>query len=867
MISVVQRPSVVELLERGATGRVTVISASPGSGKTYLLRAWSETTPRRVAFATVQREEHDAQRFWLSFARAVHAALHPDSAGDEPADPSPQFDGQAAVSRLLVDLEEDGEPLVIVIDDLHELDSREALAHLDQLLDRLPGGVSLVLSSRRDPPLRLHRLRLEGQVTEIRASDLRFDAREAADLLAGSGVDLAEHDLTLLLDRTEGWAAGLRLAAIALVGDPDPQAFLAAFSGSDRAVSEYLLAEMLDRQPEQTRRFLLRTSLVDRISGPLADLLVNGTGSREIFQDLEDANAFVVSLNPERTWFRYHHLFGDLLRLELRRTAPDDVAQLHRRASGWFVEHGHPIEAIRHAHAAADWVRAAGLLSDNALSLALDGRASEVHTLLQAFPDGQLRDDPELALVRVADEQQRGSLEQAAAYLSLAEAGAETVDPQRRARFDVLLAANKLSLARRRGDFRDVTAHVESLARPDGALGADLRAVALMNLGIAEMWSLALDDARGHLEEAAAIAHNADRAYLEVGCRAHLGFTVVPRSFAASQALHSEAIDLADQHGWAEDPVIAPALAASGGLLVFSGEFDAAERLLARAQRAIRPAIEPATALLLHLARGMLLAGQDRPLESIEAFRAAGQMQALLVTPHGLAAQTRSFRVAMQVRAGLVADAARGIADIESEREPLGESLTAVATVRLAEDRPAEVLEVLQRVFDGGAPTIHEFTTVQAQMLAARAAEALDDRAASEGAVERALELAERERLVLPFAMAGGLELLRRHPRHATAHAKLLTDIVDILDGGTVPLTGAEPLDEPLSAAELKVLGYLPSNLSTPEIARQLYLSTNTVRTHIRHIFGKLGAHSRSEAVERARGLGLLAGPLRSDRR
>jgi LuxR family transcriptional regulator, maltose regulon positive regulatory protein len=486
---IVRRPALVDAVERGADGRVTVISAPPGSGKSYLLRAWKDTTQRRVGFVAVQRHERDEQRFWLSVFDALQL-------GDSTS-PTPGFDGEAAVARLVGDLRQDREPLVLVIDDLHELESPAALAQLQTLLDQAPDHVSFVLSSRRDPPLRLHQLRLEGELTEIRAADISFDATETEELLRDSKVALSEHDLSLLHDRTEGWAAGLRLAAIALADHPQPGAFVAAFSGSDRTVAEYLLAEMLDRQPDPVRRLLLRTSIADRISGPLADLLVGGTGSHEILQGLEDANAFVVSLDPGRTWFRYHHLFGDLLRLELGRTTPDEITSLHVLASEWFAEHGHPAEAIRHAQAAADWERAARLLSDHALGLSLDGEAPALHAFLQAFPEDRHRSDPALALVRAEDEQQRGSLDEATAYLSLAEAEAGAVDPARRPRFEVLLAAGKLSLARRRGDFSDVTAQVESLARLSAAQPqGDLRAVALMNLGIAEMWSLQLDSAR-----------------------------------------------------------------------------------------------------------------------------------------------------------------------------------------------------------------------------------------------------------------------------------------------------------------------------------------------------------------------------------
>ena len=206
----------------------------------------------------------------------------------------------------------------------------------------------------------LHRLRLAGELAEIRAADLRFSERETRELLDASGIALSEAGAALLHQRTEGWAAGLRLAALSLAGHPDPERFVAEFSGSDRTVAEYLLAEMLDRQPPDVQDLLLRTSLLDRVNGELADLLTGRPGSEQILLDLEDANAFVESLDPGRTWFRYHHLFADLLRLELRRTLPAEIPALHRRAAGWFTQHGQVAEAIRHTQAAGDWPRRPG---------------------------------------------------------------------------------------------------------------------------------------------------------------------------------------------------------------------------------------------------------------------------------------------------------------------------------------------------------------------------------------------------------------------------------------------------------------------------------------------------------------------------
>ena len=398
-----------------------------------------------------------------------------------------------------------------------------------------------VLTTRRDLRLGLHQLRLVGELAEIRAADLRFTEQETRELLAASGVALSEAGTALLHQRTEGWAAGLRLAALSLTGHPDPERFVTEFSGTNRTVAEYLLGEMLDRQPAQVQDLLLRTCLLDRVNGELADLLTGGPGSERILLDLEDANAFVVSLDPERTWFRYHHLFGDLLRLELRRTMPEQVPALHRLAAGWFSEHGEDVEAIRHTQAAGDWPDAARLLADHSFSLTLDGQAQTIQVLLRAFPPGA-GVDPELALVRAGGDLVQGHLDGAAAHLAVAEAYAETAPPDRQRRLRMALASMKLSLARRRGNLADVLEQVKFLNSPltglsdeDIALGSDLRAVALMNLGTVEAWSLALPETERHLQEGAALAREIGRPYLEVGCLSELGFASKIHPFATTR--------------------------------------------------------------------------------------------------------------------------------------------------------------------------------------------------------------------------------------------------------------------------------------------------------------------------------------------
>jgi LuxR family transcriptional regulator, maltose regulon positive regulatory protein len=400
----INRGDLVAALDRAAASKVTVISAPAGSGKTSLLRAWASRPgqPRRLAVVPVQRGQQDAQQFWLALLGAVRHATGANGAGatgaaELPA-ATPGFNAPAMVGRVLSELADAPGGVTLVIDDLHELHSPAAPGQLTRLLTNLPPQVHAILTTRHDLRLRLHRLRLAGELAEIRAADLRFSERETRELLDASGIALSDSGAVLLHQRTEGWAAGLRLATLSLVGHPDPERFVTEFSGSDRTVAEYLIAEMLDRQPPHVQDLLLRTSLLDRVNGELADLLTGRPGSEQILLGLEDANAFVESLNPERTWFRYHRLFADLLRLELRRRLPAEIPELHRRAAGWFAQHGQVAEAIGHTQATGDWPEAARLLADHSFSLTLDGQAQTMLALLRAFPPGA--DDPELAVVR-----------------------------------------------------------------------------------------------------------------------------------------------------------------------------------------------------------------------------------------------------------------------------------------------------------------------------------------------------------------------------------------------------------------------------------------------------------------------------------
>jgi LuxR family maltose regulon positive regulatory protein len=727
-----------ELFERlNRAGRVTEVSAPAGSGKSVLLRSWIDETGLTEHAAQVSVQECDPQRFWTS----VTDALRDTAAGSALIRPVTALDGWAVVERLLADLGSLRDRIWLVIDDVHALGSAETLRQLELLVMRAPARLRFVLASRHDLRLGLHRLRLEGELTEIRAASLRFSRDEAGALLEAAGVHLPESALALLHERTEGWAAGLRLAALSLTGHPDPERFAAEFCGSERTVAEYLLAEVLERQSEEVRRLLSRTCVLQRVNGPLADALTGGSGGGRVLQQLEQAGAFVVALDARRSWFRYHRLLADLLESELRDTEPAELAALHGTAATWFAEHGYPVEAIRHAQAAQDWGRAGRLLVNHWLDIILAGHAATVRQLVTSFPAAAVTADAELTSVAAAAELIGGSLAEGARYLALAAAGAASVPEGRRESFRVTLAVLRLYLARQHGDLRALGEEVEQLRSVDAlnvaqlGLGEELRALALISLGIAELWSSRLGEAEVHLELGVALARRIGRPLLEISGLAYWGLVASYRSSALAVERGLQAISLAQRHGWGGEPLIAIAYPMLASSLISQGELDEAERWLMEGEYALRSEVEPVTGTLFRLVRALLVERQ------------AGQRTA-----------------------------------------------------------PPALIQQIVSVLGGRTPTEPMAPT---------------DPTASAAPVVSATLAAP----AVPAARTAG---------------------------------PAEHLPEPLSQAEARVLRFLQTSLSAPEIARELYVSVNTVRTHMRHLYDKLGAHRRLEALDRARALGLL---------
>ncbi len=494
-----------------------------------------------------------------------------------------------------------------------------------------------------------------------------------------------------------------------------------------------------------------------------------------------------------------------------------------------------------------------------------------MHELLAGFPAEAAATYAELAVLIAADELARGSLEAAERYLELAARAPATEPAGRPEQPQVLLEMVRLLLARQRGNppavaeearrlqlIAEAPDTVRKLALP--GLGEELRGLALISLGITEVWAAQFELAERHLEHGVALARRIGRPFLEFSGLAHQAVIETYRSFARAAERSRQAIALAERHGWTDEPAAGTAYVMLGAALAWQGRVEEAEPWVQRAERTVRAETELAAGMMVHHVRGVLELARGRYQDALAAFGTAEQLAGNLAAPHLLVPPTRGLLLDVLVRAGEIDRAEQALAELGEPDRARGETRTALAALRLAQDNPHAATAALAPVLDGSAALIRQTWLIGAFLLEAIARDALGDLAAAERALERALDLAEPEGILLAFLMHPAPGLLERHARHRTAHPSLIAEILDLLAGKRpAPSAGQQAPLEPLSSSEIRVLRYLPTNLSQPEIANELHVSRHTVRTHMSHLYAKLGTHSRTEAVERARELGLLA--------
>jgi LuxR family maltose regulon positive regulatory protein len=854
----VQREDLFERLDAGLERRLTVVTGAPGSGKTTLVTTWLAARARgSVAWISLEPSDGSLARFWSEFIELVRAA----ASGPLPSLPEPGDDGfETALADACRELPE---PVIMVLDDFERVRSPRVTESLDRLLHAPRTQLHLIIASRRDPWLSLPRLRLGGQLNEIRSSDLAFTREQAKELLTRAGVTLTDDQVRKLHYRTEGWVGGLRLAALSLAGDPDPEAFVRSFAGDERTIADYLVAEVLHQQPAPIREFMLRTSVVDELEPDLVNALTGGEYGAQTLQLLERSNAFLMPLDSRRQRYRYHAMFGELLRTELKYRMPDAFRLQHRRAARWYAAHGRPVSAVRHAVAAGDEVAATELLADRWHALAVQGHGHQLAAWIDGLPQQLVVESAELAVAGAGAALREGDMEKASGYLELADARAGSVASKRRARYALSRSIAAMTQARLRGDYGSacIAAHKVLAAHQQADLPNAARAEAQLSIGVAESWSADPAGIR-RIEDALELARRSSAGVVVVDCMSQLAlFKALDGSLAASESLARGAVSIAIDQGWDEHLLTAPGYLAMAITDFNHGAIEPCEAHLGRAQRAVNAGHERSCRCLIDLFRAQLASFTDLG-EAIGLAHAIRQESAAWEMPAVLAASATFLEATFCAQAGRHDRAWATLRSGElAQRAPVEHAIV-TARIALAAGQPARALSHLESERARTARALHPSTRIETIALSAVCKHQLRDDADALGLLEASLQLAQPERCRMPLLKIGPplRELLKRRIRAGTAYRSLAGELIDGLDDGAhAPSPSASVLLlDPLSDREETVLRYLPTVMSKAEIASELFVSVNTVKTHTKNIYRKLGVGTRTEAVRRARNLNLV---------
>jgi LuxR family maltose regulon positive regulatory protein len=867
-VGLVDRPRLGKLLDAGVDGPATLLSAPAGSGKTVLLSAWvrAGSPAYPVGWVTLERDDVGA-RFWSY----VHAALNASAAcgkdGRRALPPPSGPPDDAYLGRLANALTALPDPVVLVLDDFDRVGDPRIADGLEFLVRHAASRLRLVIATRVDPALPLPRWRLSGELTELRAPELSFLVAEAGELLAHHGLVLPEPDLRILHARTEGWAAGLRLAVLAMRGHPEPARFVGEFGGDDRGVTDYLVGEVLARQSAEVREVLLCTSVLQRFCGRLVEALTGRTDGERVLADLERANTFVVPLGARRCWYRYHALFGDALRAELRRQRPEWIPELHRRAASWHAANGRPADALRHALAARDWRFAKGLVTGQWQHVMLGAQDEAPREHVRPPPADTVRADPELALACAADRLNARDLEGAGGYLRLAARRRELVPGERRGRFTVMLAAFELVEAQLGGDLTEVlgaAAHVLALARdaggePDALEEEGARAIALAALGTARLGAGDLDPAEEALSGGLAAAERAGLACPRMACAGRLAVLWALRGeLRRAEQTARSALGMPPCECRCHRLHSAHAYLARAIVHHERGRLEESQGCLDLAENSCGPVPEPLLLAMIAVVRTGLLYALGDLTQGYEVLLAGrgrlGGLRASHCLRHWFAAAEADLRTSY----GDTATAREVLRTVKGTSTSLA---VALARTYLRDDDPETAVQVLPRWSDDETGEPFLAARLDAGFVEALAARRAGDGRRASAALERVLELAEPEGFRQVFAQGGrrARDLLADHLDSGTAYWSTVSELISSADDRPAEEGRAGPVAcRPLTDRELTVLRYLQSMLSNGEIASELCLSVNTVKTHVRNIYRKLDADRRREAVRRARELRLL---------
>ena len=896
--NLVARPRLARLLDEGLSARLILVSAPAGFGKTTLLADWLQSRPHGFCWLSLDGADNDPAHFFTYIIAALQRAV-PEVAGDlvaplrSPQPPPPE----AVIAALANELAALADPLVVVLDDYHAITSVAVNTAVGLLLENLPPNLHLVISSRADPPIPIARLRSLGQVVEVRTDDLRFTPDEAAAFLNRTmGLALSAEQVRALDERAEGWIAGLQMAALSMRGREDVDGFIRAFAGTNRFIMDYLLEEVLACQPEEVQSFLLQTAALARLCGPLCDAVTGASGGQEMLERLERHNLFVVPLDDDRRWYRYHHLFADLLRARLRQSGSDPAAPALLRAADWCEREGLAPEAVDYALAAHDYGRAARLVERHWQQLMADGEIETVWSWLHALPDDIVRSSVPLSVACSWMLWLRGQVGAIEPHLVDAErtwrerATSANACPHDEAYAGLAaeLAALRSIVARYQCDFDTASTCAERALHllPEGLpprAGAQLRMFIYLALATAYDGAGDLERAVGAYAETIRWSRLSNNATGVAGITNRLvGLLRLLGQLRAADEACREALAYMEAQGMARLPAIGMLHLARAELLLERNDLEAAEAHLSRGVALGKWVGRFGAARSIVQAR-LRLARQDE--DGALAAIAEGEA-ALGEPPSPLArAELLALKARILVRQGSLSQAIQCVEDAirlgGQDRGQTGEMASlAACRARLAQCKPEEAVAYLTSLLGAAEASARLGTAIELRILRALAHTRQGERAEARADLEHALRLAEPEGYVRVFVDEGEplaelLRELRGQGVPARAYVDLLLSAFRATEAppvGHAPsssisagpirspgrLISSASLIEPLSERELEVLRLMAEGLTNKEIAARLIIALGTVKAHIHNISGKLGAQNRAHAVARAKEMGLL---------
>ena len=897
----VSRPRLIDRIH--PKRKLTLVSAPAGFGKTTLLAEWVAAVPTGpIAWVSLDQSDNDPAVCWIYLITALHK-IQP-SLGErslallQSPQPPPI---ESVLMTLLNELTAVEADIVLLLDDYHVIATQAIHDGIGFLLSHLPPQVHLIIASRADPPLSLARLRSHKELTELRVNDLRFTPDEAAAFLNQvMGLKISAAEVSALEQRTEGWIAGLQLAALSLQGREDAADFVAAFSGNDRYIVDYLLEEVLQRQPDRVRHFLLQTAILERLSGSLCDTVTDQTDGQEMLETLERGNLFIIPLDNKRQWYRYHHLFADVLQAHALMEWPEQIPSLHGRASDWCEQNSLFSDAIRHALAAQDFERAAGLIEQVWPTMRRRQRETTVLSWIMSLPDALIRNRPVLSVAYALVLLNDGRLDAVESRLQDAERclGADAVDSDADSQEplavesvvtdDAQLQSLPASIANARAyraqALRDVSSTVAYAQQALELLPEDEeyeRGTTVALLGLAYWTSGRPEDGYRSFAEGLAIFKQMGLTQIAIG-----GTLILAQMSIAQGHLHratdisEQSLQLATEQGGPVLPGTPELYLPLSEVQYEQGDLAAASQLLLSGETLRQQASLSGVAYLWWVVQARLKAAEGDLETALDQLNEAERLYARTPIPIPDVRPTEALRVRWWLRQGRLAEAlgwvrdcGLSVADLPSylhEYEHLTLAIVEIAQCRRngTDEGMHQVIGLLTRLLAAAEAQARTASIIKILVVLALARAAQGALPAAIASLERALILAEPEGHVRIFAEHGApmVPLLREvmtrditptYTRHLLAALKTW-DCPQSEAPTAAGVPALQPLIEPLSQREREVLRLLNTELSGPEIACELFVALSTVRTHTKRIYRKLNVTNRRAAVNRAVELDLI---------